>query len=208
MDHKQLQFKAESIDTEHGVFKGFASTSDLDQGGDIIVKGAFGRTLMERKGRVKVLWQHDMDKPIGKPTLLEEREGGLYIEAQLSMTQLGKDAAILLKDGVIDSMSIGYTVREKDYDQDGIRIIKDLDLFEVSLVSFPMNEKAVITSVKSLEVKEIERVLREAGLSRSQAKKVASSGVGSLREAEDQQSEPDYTELKAALLNLTNTLKN
>lgn len=208
MDHKQLQFKAESIDTERGVFKGFASTSDLDQGGDIIVKGAFARTLAERKGRVKVLWQHDMDKPIGKPVLLEEREGGLYIEAQLSMTTLGKDAAILLQDGVIDSMSIGYTVRDKDYDQDGIRIIKDLDLFEVSLVSFPMNEKAVITSVKSLEVKEIERVLREAGLSRSQAKKVASSGVGSLREAENQQAENKYTELKTALLNLTNTLNN
>lgn len=208
MDHKQLQFKAESIDTEKGIFSGFASTSDLDQGGDIIVKGAFGRTLMERKERVKVLWQHDMDKPIGKPTLLEERDGGLYIEAQLSMTTLGRDAAILLKDGVIDSMSIGYSVKEKDYDADGIRIIKDLDLFEVSLVSFPMNEKAVITSVKSLEVKEIERVLREAGLSRSQAKKVASSGVGSLREAENQQPEQNLAELKEALLNLTNTLNN
>jgi HK97 family phage prohead protease len=186
MEYKQLQFKADAVGEDGRTFAGFASTPDLDQGGDIVVKGAFGRTLAQRGG-VKMLWNHKSDlMPIGVYTKMEEREGGLYVEGKLSDTQLGRDAATLLKDGAIDSMSIGYMVKDSDYDKDGIRVIKDLDLYEVSLVNFPMNEKAVITQVKNLDVKEIERVLREAGLSKSQATAIACAGVKRLREASEE----------------------
>ena len=205
MDYKQLSFKADA--TEDGrTFAGFASTSDLDQGGDIVIKGAFGRTIAQRPV-VKMLWNHKSDlMPIGVYTKMEEREGGLYVEGKLSDTQLGRDAAVLLKDGAIDSMSIGYVVKEHEYKDDGVRIIKDLDLFEVSLVNFPMNEKAVITQVKSLDVKEIERVLREAGLSRSQAKAIACAGIKSLREVGDE--EKALADLHAALNNFSVQVKN
>jgi uncharacterized protein len=187
VDFKRLQFKADNVSDDGKSFAGFASTPDLDQGGDIVIKGAFGRTLAQRSG-VKMLWNHKSDlMPIGVYTKLEEREGGLYVEGKLSDTQLGRDAATLLKDGAIDSMSIGYIVKDADYNEDGIRVIKDLDLFEVSLVNFPMNEKAVITQVKNLDVKEIERVLREAGLSKSQATAIACAGIKRLRESSDEQ---------------------
>ena len=205
MEYKQLAFKAETVADDGRTFAGFASTPDLDQGGDIVIKGAFGRTIAQRPS-VKMLWNHKADlMPIGVYTKLEEREGGLYVEGKLSDTQLGRDAAVLLKDGAIDSMSIGYIVKEHEYKDDGVRVIKDLDLFEVSLVNFPMNEKAVITSVKSLDAREIERVLREAGLSRSQAKAIACAGVKSLREVGDE--EKALAELQSAMTNFITTIK-
>lgn len=205
MDFKQLSFKTEGVADDGRTFAGFASTPDIDQGGDIVIKGAFGRTIAQRPV-VKMLWNHKSDlMPIGVYTKIEEREGGLYVEGKLSDTQLGRDAAALLKDGAIDSMSIGYSVTDADYNEDGVRVIKDLELYEVSLVNFPMNEKAVITQVKSLDVKEIERVLREAGLSRSQAKAVACAGVKSLREVGD--TEHDLVELHNAISNLNKHLQ-
>lgn len=205
MEYKQLSFKADDVGEDGRTFAGFASTPDLDQGGDIVIKGAFGRTIAQRPV-VKMLWNHKADlMPIGVYTKMEEREGGLYVEGKLSDTQLGRDAAVLLKDGAIDSMSIGYIVKDHDYKDDGIRVIKDLDLFEVSLVNFPMNEKAVITSVKSLDAREIERVLREAGLSRSQAKAIACAGIKSLREVGDE--EKALAELQSAMTNFITTIK-
>lgn len=208
MDYKSLQFEAKADDSEEMKFAGFASTSDLDQGGDIIVKGAWGRTLAERGSKVKMLWGHKAElMPLGKFTMIEERESGLYVEGKISNTAAGRDAMTLLRDGAIDSMSIGYMTREADYNDDGVRVIKDLDLFEVSLVNFPMNEKAVITSVKSLEVREIERVLREAGLSRSQAKAVANNGVSSLREAGNDEQAQQYKALAEAIKTFNETLR-
>lgn len=210
--HKDLRFdfKMDDDGKSEGTFSGFASTSDLDRGGDIIVKGAFARTLKERASKVKVLWQHDMSKPIGRPTLLEERDGGLYIEGKISDIPLGREAMELLKDGVVDSMSIGYTVTESSYNDRGVRVIEDLDLYEVSLVTFPMNEKARITGVKedNLNVRDIEKTLRDAGYSRSQSKAIASAGVKSLREVgHESKEESNFSELKAAMAELTTILK-
>jgi len=199
MDYKAVQFKADDI--EGRTFSGYASTYDLDQGGDVIMPGAFTKTLAERAGRVKVLWQHG--EPIGKPKSMREDERGLYVEAQISKTRLGDEALELMRDGVIDSMSIGYSVPQgkSRYDDKGSRIIEELTLYEFSAVTFPMNEAAIITGIKSLSYKEIERVLREAGLSRSQAKAIASGGVGNLREAEQNAKQQDqFRETMAALL--------
>lgn len=199
MEHKSVAFKADDI--EGRTFKGYASTYDKDLGGDIIVPGAFAKTLSERAVRVKVLWQHS--EPIGRPLMMREDDKGLYVEAQISKTRLGDEALELMRDGVIDQMSIGYSVPQgkSEYNQDGNRVIKELNLFEFSAVTFPMNEAAIITGVKSLSYKEIERVLREAGLSRSQAKAIASGGVGNLREAEEHAQKNDqFRESLAALL--------
>lgn len=195
MEYKALQFKADNVDSDERIISGYASTYDLDQGGDIIVKGAFTNTLSSGRS-VKVLWQHKQDVPVGKPRLMREDDQGLYVEAYIAKTDRGDEALALAKEGIIDSFSIGYSVNDSEYKDDGVRLIKELTLYEFSLVTFPMNEKAIITSVKSLEVREIERVLREAGLSRSQAKAIAGAGVKCLREADQKQAE-EAEELKA-----------
>jgi HK97 family phage prohead protease len=204
MDYKSLQFKADDVDQKERIFKGYASTYDLDSGGDIIVKGAFAKSLEANK--VKVLWQHKTDVPIGRPLLMREDEKGLYVEAKISQTTAGNDAMTLLMDGVIDSMSIGYITKESEFRNDGVRLLKEVDLFEFSLVSYPMNDKAVITQVKNqFDVRELENILREAGYSNSQAKKMATAGIKSLREVGDEQKA--LAELHAAISNLQSTLK-
>jgi HK97 family phage prohead protease len=205
MDYKSLQFKAESVDQQERIFKGYASTYDLDSGGDIIVKGAFEKSMQSGRN-VKVLWQHKTDVPIGKPILMREDDKGLYVEAKISQTTAGNDAMTLLMDGVIDSMSIGYITKESEFRNDGVRLLKEVDLFEFSLVSYPMNDKAVITQVKNqFDVRELENILREAGYSNSQAKKMATAGIKSLREVGDEQKA--LAELHAAISNLQSTLK-
>ena len=146
MDHKAISFKSEDI--EGRVFTGYASTYDLDQGGDIIERGAFTKTLTERGQDIKILWQHN--EPIGKPIKMYEDDKGLYIEAKISNTVLGNEALELMRDGVIDQMSIGYSVPQGKADyRDGVRYIKELKLYEASLVTFPMNEAARITGLKN-----------------------------------------------------------
>jgi len=82
-------------------------------------------------------------------------------------------------------MSIGFMANEVDYNNDGIRLIKELELIEFSLVTYPMNEKAIITQVKNaLDPRELEHILREAGYTKSQAAKMACVSIKSLREAE------------------------
>lgn len=147
---KNVQFELKNLN-EDGTFSGYASTfGTVDLGLDVIEKGAFKKTLNERKN-VRMLWQHDMDKPIGVYTLMQEDEKGLYVEGKLTKgVQLADEAYLLMKDGAIDSMSIGYNVVKDEMDQStGIRKIKELKLWEVSLVTFPMNESATISEVKS-----------------------------------------------------------
>lgn len=149
MEIKNVNFELKRID--EGTFEGYASTWDRDEGNDIIVKGAFAKTISERGDKVKVLWQHDPRSPIGVPLEMREDEKGLFIKAKISDTTLGKDAKQLLKDGVINSMSIGYSIPNNKSEIDGdIRIIKEIKLYEFSLVTFPMNENAVISTIKSL----------------------------------------------------------
>lgn len=204
MEYKALKFEVKA--EEENTFSGFASTPDLDQGGDIVAKGAFSRTIAQRGGKLKMLWNHKSDAmPIGKYTKVEEREGGLYVEGKLSDTTAGRDVMTLLRDGAIDSMSIGFIPKEAEYNENGVRVIKDLDLLEVSLVNFPMNEMAVVTSVKNqFDVRDLERCLREVGYSNSQAKRMAPAAINSLREAGAE--EKQMAELQAALSQFQSTL--
>ena len=107
MEYKALQFKSDDVNMSSRTFAGYASTWDEDLGGDIISKGAFNKT-MERKDRIKVLWQHN--EPIGKSLNMGTDSKGLFVEGQISKTRLGDEAIELMKDGVIDQMSIGFSI--------------------------------------------------------------------------------------------------
>lgn len=147
MEFKALNFKSEDI--EGRTFRGYAATFDQDQANDIIKKGAFTKTLSERADRVKILWEHR--DPIGKPISMVEDEKGLLVEGLISKTRLGDEALELMRDGVVDQMSIGFVVPEgKSTQENNSRIIHEIKLFEFSPVTFPCNEKAFILSVKNI----------------------------------------------------------
>ncbi len=139
---------------QQGYFAGYASMFDyVDNQMDVVIHGAFERTLVENKSgqEIKLLWQHDVREPIGYFTSIKEDNHGLYVEGYLQQeVQKGREAYALLKSGAVRGLSIGYKVKDYSVDhKSGIRIINDLDLYEISLVTFPANEMAKITQVKA-----------------------------------------------------------
>ena len=137
---------------EDGSFAGYASVFGIvDSQNDAVLKGAFKNSLLARAGRIKLLWQHQITQPIGVFTLINEDSYGLYIEGRLLLDlQRGSEAYSLLKSGAINGLSIGYSVISAGYNpENNIRLITDLELCEISIVTFPANEAAVVTSVKS-----------------------------------------------------------
>lgn len=138
---------------ESGMFSGYASVfGELDNHNDVILPGAFEHTLLERHfGRnVKLLWQHEQKEPIGFFVKILEDEHGLYVEGKILLeVQKGREAYELLKSGAVGGLSIGYNVVDYSIDTEtGIRLIKQVDLFEISLVTFPANEAAGVLEVK------------------------------------------------------------
>ena len=176
---KDFSFDIKAVG-ENGTFSGYGSVYDVvDQGDDIIQAGCFAESLADHaaKGqRPALLWQHNSREPIGVYTKMKEDATGLHVEGQLALkTQRGAEAYELMLMKAISGLSIGFMTREDSYDQKtGIRTIKKGDLWECSLVTFPMNDKARVSAVKSIEditdFKSAERLLREAGgFSRSEA---------------------------------------
>lgn len=133
--------------TEGAVIEGYASRFGLpDQGGDIVAKGAFGASLarLAAKGdKVRMLWQHDPTKPIGVWDQIREDETGLWVKGRLlSEVALAREAATLIDAGAIDGLSIGYRTVRAEKDQKGRRVLTEVELWEVSLVTFPMLPEA------------------------------------------------------------------
>ena len=149
-EYKVLQFKADEYEEETGIFSGYAAVfGNVDSGGDIIEPGAFTKTIAEGWERVKILALHnDCWLPIGRPLELREDSNGLYIKAKVSDTSMGRDIKVLLKDGVLTELSIGYDPVVFDYDENGIRHLREVKLWEVSVVTWAMNPEAVITDYK------------------------------------------------------------
>jgi HK97 family phage prohead protease len=142
---------------KNGTFAGYGSVySVIDQGDDVIEPGCFKDSLLEwqtKNALPALLWQHDSCEPIGVYTAMREDTNGLYVEGKLALkTQRGAEAYELLQMKAISGLSIGFMTREDSYDQKtGIRTIKKADLWECSLVTFPMNDQARIDAVKSID---------------------------------------------------------
>lgn len=151
-EYKQMHFKMGEYNEEEGIFSGYGAVfENIDSGGDIIEPGAFTKTLAEGWERVKILALHnDCWLPIGRPLELREDSNGLFLSAKVSDTSMGKDIKVLLKDGVLNELSIGYDPTIFDYDGDGIRHLREVKLWEVSIVTWAMNPEATITGYKSM----------------------------------------------------------
>lgn len=143
-------FIVKSKQKHNTVISGYASVFDIiDSQNDVIIKGAFKNT---NKDKVKLLWQHDVSKPIGVITLLKEDEYGLLIEAEINnKTISGNEAIELVKQKAVAGLSVGFSIKSSDYDKDGSRIIQDVELMEISIVTFPSNKQAEIQQIKHNE---------------------------------------------------------
>ena len=201
--HADFELKAyddDEDDEAKGMFSGYASVfGNKDLGNDVVVQGAFAKSIRAKGARkIKMLFQHDTKEPIGVYTKVREDAQGLYVEGKLAMqTQKGREVYELMKMGAIDGLSVGYRVDAKGYSYDDRgkkRYLKQVDLMEISAVTFPMNPKARVNAVKAEErtVRDWETFLRdEGGLSRSESKVAASAVTKALdqREVGDEQSE-------------------
>lgn len=119
----------------------------------IMQRGAFTKTLQERSRDIPILWQHDMNEPIGKPVTLSETDRGLVLQAEISRTSRGRDVLQLLRDGVVRALSIGFEPVQYDMDnsdpENPIRYIREARLVEVSVVTLGADANALITEVRS-----------------------------------------------------------
>lgn len=137
-----------------GIITGYASYFDkVDQQNDIIAKGAFSKTIKawQLSGKKpKMLWQHQAEKPIGIWEILHQDDYGLYAKGRLALgVQCADEAYLLLKQGMLDGLSIGFRTIEAVQDtQRKARLILDLDLIEISLVTFGANPMATVHGVK------------------------------------------------------------
>lgn len=190
-----LEFKFADDSATPGTFEGYgAFFANKDSYGDVIQKGAFKDSLKEWKAKKKMppmLAQHggwmmtDMDAiPIGKWESLSEDDSGLYVKGRLINleTERGKNIHGAMKEGVLDGMSIGYRAKEFTYGtkpDEPRRTLKKIDIVEISVVTFPANDKARVQSVKGdiRTIREFEDFLRDAGgYSRAAAKAIAAGG--------------------------------
>lgn len=175
---RSFALKLDSV-SEDGVIEGYGSVFGVvDSYGDIVVPGAFVKSLADHKtsGTMPaMLWQHKPDSPIGVWTEMVEDSKGLRVKGQLIMeVAKAKEAHALLKKGAINGLSIGFVSKEWSYDRDSEnRTLIEVDLWEVSPVTFPANGKSRITNVKSADEmsapKDAERILRDAGFSKADA---------------------------------------
>ena len=140
------------IMNETGLIEGYASLFGVrDSGGDIVTAGAFARSLRRRGARgVKMLWQHRAEEPIGVWTSLIEDARGLRVMGHLDLkVARARETLSLLRSGAVDGLSIGFrTIRARNEKSLGRRQLLELDLWEISIVTFPMLTQARITGVK------------------------------------------------------------
>lgn len=155
MQHKHgaaVEFDIKAIGDD-GLFVGYASVYGVkDRGGDIVMPGAFTKSLQKYPAnKVKMLYQHSASEPIGTWLKFEEDAHGLKGQGRLILeTAKGREVHALLKAGAVDGLSIGYrTVRDAIDRAKGARLLHELELREVSIVTFPMNEDATVSSVKT-----------------------------------------------------------
>lgn len=192
MEYKELVFDLTNVN-EKGVISGYGAVFDnCDHADDIIHKGAFLESLNESK-TFPMLWQHDTKSPVGIWDECYEDDYGLFMKGRLLIddVQKAKEAYALAKSGVINGLSIGYSVKSSTWEETEdkfIRHINAIKLWETSIVTFPCNELARVTDVKQLKELEdmtlakrtAEKALCNVGFSHNQAKIILSKGFNAL----------------------------
>ena len=215
-----FEVKAVEGDGQAMTFEGYGSVfATIDSYNDTIAKGAFKATLREWKATKKLpklLLQHggggifggssaEDQTPIGKWEEMTEDDHGLFVRGRLFDidTDRVKSTYAAMKEGELDGLSIGFRTRKSKTDNDtGIRTLTDIQLWEVSLVTFPANDPARISEVRADELteREFEQHLRDAGFSIAAAKTIVAKGFKALRDVAPEPSQDDaQREMRAFL---------
>ena len=214
---KSFPFEVKATAEENNIFtfEGYASTfNNIDHGDDVVIRGAFSNSLA-KNSQVPILWQHQMSEVIGISVQLYEDDKGLFIKGNLPKDDTLVSGRIIpqMKVGSIKEMSIGFFTKNYDMAKDGIRLLNEIELFEVSLVSKAMNSRALVTGFKSFEtLRDIEQTLKDSGFSNNEAKTLISKikeFSGQRDASQDNQRDADATKQKIItdLHNFINNLK-
>ena len=207
-------FEIKAVD-DKGRFSGYGSVfGNVDAYQEIVAPGAFAESLAAWKDAAKmppVLWQHRSGEPIGPYLDMREDAHGLFVEGQLLIDDVAraKEARALMKAKAVNGLSIGFVTREDSYDKvTGVRTLKKIDLWEVSIVTFPANPAAQISNVKSaveaLEtLAEAERYLRDAG---GFSKSAALAFIARVKSLSGRSDSDELGDLKRALQGLHSTI--
>jgi len=207
----KLEIKADGVseDENFHYIKGYGATSDLDLGGDIILPEAIEKALTVRTP--KFCYQHNIKQVLGVFTVLRKDVNGLYFEAKMPKSvPLCNEVAEFIKMGALDSMSIGYFVIDREW-KDGVRVIKELEIYEISVVTIPMNPNAVITGIKALEeiktIGDVEEFLKEKGLT-SNDRKILISKIKGLQEVKEENETEEFVFSDTDIKNISCILEN
>ncbi|GGA75953.1 hypothetical protein GCM10011385_32470 [Nitratireductor aestuarii] len=177
-----------------GTFSGYASVfGRVDLGREVVERGAFVESIDRRgAGGIRMLFQHDPAQPIGTWQKIKEDARGLYVVGRLAPgVARASEVLELMRNKAIDGLSIGFrTIQSTKDARTGVRHIRKADLWEISVVTFPMNPEARIERVKGCpglpSTRDFERwLLRDAGLTRSEAKTVIAKGFAYLQRERD-----------------------
>lgn len=186
-------------------FEGLGSVyGNVDLGGDIMRRGSLARSVDDhmRAGTMPVMmWQHDPGRVPGKWVEMADTDEGLALKGEFADTPLGNEVATLLKMEAVNGLSIGYQTVDSERRSDGVRVINEAKLFEVSVVSVPMNQEARVNLVKSVSSdnpRALEIGLRDAGVSRNNAKAVVSA-VYDLRDAVEYEQPAPFARLEESV---------
>jgi HK97 family phage prohead protease len=195
-ERKRVELPVEELEPD-GSFSGYASLfGTVDLSSDRVERGAFARSLAERGAAgIRMLYQHDPNEPIGAWTEIREDERGLLVRGRLAQgVKRAREVLDLMRSGALDGLSIGFrTVKARKEATGGVRRIIEADLWEISVVTFPMLPGARVDRVKGFgaretlpTIREFERWLtRDAGLKRGDARAVITRGFASLMRERD-----------------------
>jgi HK97 family phage prohead protease len=211
MDRETLSVKVSGKPTPEGVIEGYGSFfGNRDSYGDVVLPGAFEKSLSRR--RPFLLWQHNMQEPIGVWEEIKEDGRGLYVRGRFTLDDdvpLAKKAFALMKSGAMDGLSIGFQTI-KDSVEGGVRQLLEVDLWEVSVVTAPANDMARGRVVKGVwnpsatrqappqTEREFDAALEAMGFSKKAAKTINAIGFKEYRRLRDAGEEDPNSALRDA----------
>ena len=169
LQHKSSKFQVKDFDDDTRIVKAYASVfNNSDSDNDVIKPGSYKKSIKEwgpeGKDRIKLVAQHDIKRPVARITSLKEDENGLYMEAKFGTHSDGEDYYRMTKEGIVNEISVGFIPVEKEAnDKDGFDIT-NIKLYEVSMVTIAANDRAVVTDVKSADIMNLVKQVKDTEL--------------------------------------------